>query len=243
MRRKNDCATSLCVCPSPCVSPRHRSRLGLLVRRVRQWRQPLPGRHPLQRRRVFRQADVDPRDAPRVEPLRPVPYEQLVVLAHVVHDHKLPPHQPAALSRLVRRVLLVRGAEEPVGGSHVHPLVWPGVVHELHLAPLLVRGRVDDPAVGAEGHGVVAALLIFGVPPPLARAPEDRLVSLGNVEVCDEAQAREGMGYLAEGAVALLPVSPAERERAVGILTFAARTSGLGRGDAEFLGQRVLPAA
>ena len=35
------------------------------------------------------------------------------------------------------------------------------------------------------------------------------------------------MGYLAEGAVALLPVSPAERERAVGILTFAARTSGL----------------
>ena len=58
--------------------------------------------------------------------------------------------------------------------------------------------------VAAKRHGVILPLL--GIPPPLARAPKHRLVTLGNVKVSDEHLTRDRMRDHAERTVALLMV-------------------------------------
>ena len=88
------------------------------------------GRRPL-RRGVPLRPHVDPRDVPRREPLAAVPYQELVVLGHVLHDDELAPDVP----------LLVRRAVKLVRASHVHLLVRAGARHELHLRASLVRRR------------------------------------------------------------------------------------------------------
>ena len=117
-----------------------------------------------------------------------------MVLLHILRDEEFTTNQ----------TLLVRGAEELVGASHVHPLVRPRARHELHLATLLMRRGIDDATVASKRHGVVLALL--GVPPPLTGAPKNRLVTLGNVKVSDEHLTRDGMRDHAERTVALLMV-------------------------------------